>query len=89
MKVINVLSWDGGNGREGGKERMNINPNHQQDGEQAWAKSGLHYGQIVKYQGKEYKAVGIGYGILCDGKVRIKNDIETLQVNVVDVEVEE
>jgi hypothetical protein len=65
---------------------MNINPNHQQDGEQAWKESGLHYLQTVKYQGNEYKIVAIGYGVLMQGKVRIANSEETLTVKVSDLE---
>lgn len=68
---------------------MNINHNHQQDGEQAWKESGLHYLQTVKYQGNEYKAVAIGYGVLKQGKVRIANGEETLTVKVSDLEVVE
>ena len=50
---------------------MNINPNHKQDGEAAWKKSGLTCGQTVKYNGEEYTATAIGYGMLFDGKIRI------------------
>lgn len=68
---------------------MNLNSNSQQDVEQAWKESGLHYGQIVKFQGNEYKVVAVGYGILLKGKIRIANERETLQVNLKDVEVVE
>lgn len=66
---------------------MNINHNHQQDGEQAWKESGLHYGQKVIYKGKVYEAVAIGYGVLMQGKVRIANGEETLTVKVSDLKV--
>ena len=66
---------------------MNINPNHQQDGKQAWKDSGLEEGQIVTYKGKKYFAVAIGYGALLQGKVQI-DDMESdfLTVNLTDLE---
>lgn len=65
---------------------MNLNKNHQQDGEQAWKDSGLKEGQIVTYKGKKYYAVAIGYGMLLQGKVQIDNEEELLTVNLTDLE---
>jgi len=53
---------------------MKINPNHVKDGQEAWAKSGLHYGQAVQMNGKAYKVVAIGYGMLFEGKAEIEDE---------------
>ena len=65
---------------------MRLNPNHQQDGEEAWNKSGLVYGQEVLYKGKKYMVIGIGYGMLFKDIAQIDNGEEILNVRISDLE---
>ena len=59
--------------REKEEWKMNINPRHKQDGIEAWEKSGFRHGQNVVYQGEFCEITAIGYGMLLEGKCRIRD----------------
>lgn len=67
------------------KKKMHLNDNHESDDLEAWNKSGFHFDQQVMFQGKQYMAVAIGYGILFDGKIKIERFGEAIVVDLKDV----
>jgi hypothetical protein len=66
---------------------MRLNPNHEKDGQDAWDKYKLSYGQKVKFEGEEVTIIGIGYGLLLDGKAKIDTDQGVRIVDVKELEV--
>jgi hypothetical protein len=65
---------------------MRLNPNHEKDGEEAWKKHKLSYGQKVKFEGEEVTVIAIGYGMLLDGRVQIDTGEGLKTVDVTQLE---
>ena len=66
---------------------MRLNPNYEKDGQEAWDKYKLKYGQKVKFEKEEVTIIGIGYGPLFDGKAKIDTNQGVRIVDVVELEV--